>query len=94
MKGNQYGKHSGNQTTFRILEDKINYQPEVCLLFHHFHLCSTRPGKLLLESATVNNKQNLQSILIIDSALRITANQHQVIFAALSPNGNALLSHI
>ncbi|WP_032114996.1 anthranilate synthase component 1 [Candidatus Arsenophonus nilaparvatae] len=81
-----------NQTTFRILENKINYQPEVCLLFHH--LCSNRPGTLLLESATVNNKQNLQSILIVDSALRITANQQQVTFAALSPNGNALLSHI
>ncbi|CAA2930344.1 hypothetical protein [Arsenophonus endosymbiont of Bemisia tabaci] len=53
----------------------------------------------MLESAIVNNKQNLQSILIVDSALRIIAKQQQVTFAALSTNalstnGNALLSHI
>ncbi|WGL94286.1 anthranilate synthase component 1 [Arsenophonus nasoniae] len=81
-----------NQTTFRILENRINYQPEPCLLFHH--LCNNRPGTLLLESAAVNNKQNLQSILIVNSALRITSNQQQVTFTSLSTNGNALLSYI
>lgn len=69
-----------NQTTFRILENRINYQPEPCLLFHH--LCNNRPGTLLLESAAVNNKQNLQSILIVNSTLRITSNQQQVTFTS------------
>ncbi|HGJ5891526.1 MAG TPA: anthranilate synthase component 1 [Arsenophonus apicola] len=81
-----------NQTTFCILQNEINYHPEPCLLFQH--LCNNDSDTLLLESAAVDSKQNQQSILIVNSALRITANQQQVSFAALSPNGNALLSHI
>ncbi|HGJ5876569.1 MAG TPA: hypothetical protein ACHBX0_09485 [Arsenophonus sp.] len=75
-----------------MLENKINYQPNPCLLFHH--LCRKRSATLLLDCTVVSNKQNLQSILIVDSALCITTNQQQVIFTAPTPNGNALLAHI
>ncbi|MFS1563608.1 MAG: hypothetical protein ACL7AX_08675 [Candidatus Arsenophonus phytopathogenicus] len=38
----------------------------------------------MLESATVNNKQNLQSILIVDSALRITATNSKLLLPLLA----------
>ncbi|MCW2483304.1 chorismate-binding protein, partial [Candidatus Symbiopectobacterium sp. NZEC135] len=50
-----------------------------------------RPTTLLLESAEIDSKQDLKSLLIIDSALRITALGQQVSIQALTANGATLL---
>ncbi|PHM45451.1 anthranilate synthase component I [Xenorhabdus mauleonii] len=64
------------------------YKTDPTLLFHQ--LCNNRPATLLLESAEIQSKNNIKSILIIDSAMRITANGYQVTFEALTPNGKNL----
>ncbi|CUX95786.1 Anthranilate synthase component 1 [Candidatus Mikella endobia] len=54
-------------------------------------LCGTRPATLLLESAEIDKKHDLESMIIIDSALRIISIGQTVIIKAISTNGYALL---
>ncbi|MEX0632051.1 hypothetical protein M8494_08525 [Serratia ureilytica] len=72
-----------------LLKAQASYRGDPTTIFHQ--LCGARPATLLLESAEINSKQNLQSLLVIDSALRITALGHTVSVQALSANGAALL---
>ncbi|MCW1000648.1 hypothetical protein OJ918_12200, partial [Streptococcus anginosus] len=46
----------------------------------------------MLESAQIDTKANLKSLLIVDSALRISANKNQVTVDALSLNGQYILA--
>ncbi|RZH69805.1 anthranilate synthase component I, partial [Staphylococcus aureus] len=62
---------------------------EPALLFNT--LCENKHHTLLLESAQVDTKANLKSLLIVDSALRISAVKNQVTIDTLSVNGQALL---
>lgn len=72
-----------------LLKAQAGYRGDPTTIFHQ--LCGARPATLLLESAEINSKQNLQSLLVIDSALRITALGHTVSVQALTANGAALL---
>lgn len=72
-----------------LLKAQASYRGDPTTIFHQ--LCGARPATLLLESAEINSKQNLQSLLVIDSALRITALGHTVSVQALTANGAALL---
>ncbi|OSN05704.1 anthranilate synthase component 1 [Lonsdalea iberica] len=72
-----------------LLRAKAEYRDDPSAIFHQ--LCGARPATLLLESAEVDSKQNLQSLLIVDSALRITAMGTQVSVQALTANGASLL---
>lgn len=56
------------------------------------HICADRPATLLLESAEIDNKQGIKSVMIVDSALRITALQTTVTITSFSANGTSLLS--
>lgn len=67
----------------------LPYIADPPLLFNT--LCEKRPYTLLLESAQVDTKANLKSLLIVDSALRISAVKNAVTIDALSTNGQALL---
>lgn len=55
-------------------------------------LCADRPATLLLESADIDSKDDLKSLLLVDSALRITALGDTVTIDALTDNGQSLLS--
>lgn len=80
------------QTTkpaLELLTSDAIYHQNPTALFHQ--LCGARPATLLLESADIDNKDNLQSWLLVDSALRITAMGDTVTIQALSANGAALL---
>lgn len=72
-----------------IFTGQTAYRSDSTAIFHQ--LCGDRPATLLLDSAEINSKQNLKSLLIIDSALRITAQERCVTVQALTPNGAALL---
>jgi hypothetical protein len=48
-------------------------------------------GNLLLESADIDSKDDLKSLLLVDSALRITALGDTVTIQALTQNGASLL---
>jgi len=54
-------------------------------------LCGARPATLLFESAEIDSKQDLKSLLVVDSALRFTALGRQVSVQALTSNGASLL---
>ncbi|KAA9001837.1 anthranilate synthase component 1 [Affinibrenneria salicis] len=75
--------------TLELLRAQAAYRDDPSAIFHQ--LCGARPSTLLLESAEVDNKQNLQSLLVVDSALRITALGPVVTLQALTENGHALL---
>ncbi|SPZ59407.1 Anthranilate synthase component 1 [Serratia quinivorans] len=73
----------------KLLKAEASYRGDPTTIFHQ--LCGARPATLLLESAEINSKQNLQSLLVIDSALRITALGRTVTLHALTANGAAML---
>ncbi|MGM3173195.1 anthranilate synthase component 1 [Dickeya lacustris] len=77
------------QPEIELLKADAQYRNDPSAMFHQ--LCANRPATLLLESAEIDSKQNLQSLLIVDSALRITALGQQVSIEALTPNGASLL---
>ncbi|MDU5714677.1 MAG: anthranilate synthase component 1 [Citrobacter freundii] len=65
------------------------YRENPTSLFHQ--VCGARPATLLLESADIDSKDDLKSLLLVDSALRITALGDTVTIQALSANGASLL---
>ncbi|MGY5956901.1 anthranilate synthase component 1 [Kosakonia sp. BK9b] len=72
-----------------LLTSNAVYRSNPTALFHQ--LCNNRPATLLLESADIDSKNDLKSLLLVDSALRITALGDTVTIKALSTNGAALL---
>jgi anthranilate synthase component 1 len=78
-----------SRPNLELLTAEACYRDDPTAIFSQ--LCGARPATLLLESADVTSKQNLQSLLVIDSALRITALGRQVSVQALTSNGASLL---
>lgn len=78
-----------NKLDLHISKVAVNYHNDPIIFFER--LCSQRPATLLLESAEINSKKNLKSLIIVDSALRITALQREVTIDVLTNNGHALL---
>ena len=76
--------------TLELLTCEGAYRDNPTALFHQ--LCGDRPATLLLESADIDSKDDLKSLLLVDSALRITALGDTVTIQALSGNGEALLT--
>ncbi|SBT81896.1 Anthranilate synthase component 1 [secondary endosymbiont of Trabutina mannipara] len=72
-----------------VLYARANYNTNSIAIFNK--LCGNRPATLLLESAEIDKKNDIESIIIIDSALRITSLGQTVIIKAISRNGYALL---
>lgn len=67
----------------------VGYYNDPTKIFNH--ICAGRSATLLLESAEIDNKQGIKSVMIVDSALRITALDTHVTIVALSQNGASLL---
>lgn len=57
-------------------------------------LTAQSPYSLLLESAEIDSKDNLKSLLLVDAALRIECNAQQVVIKAVSSNGAVLLPYL
>lgn len=75
--------------TLKQLQHSIHYHNDPTEIFNQ--LCAQRTATLLLESAEIDNKQGIKSVMIIDAALRITALNNQVTIVALTENGASLL---
>ncbi|WCE28510.1 anthranilate synthase component 1 [Vibrio sp. SCSIO 43137] len=75
-----------------IVSLSVPYTADPTRLFQA--LCSGKQNSLLLESADIDSKQDLKSMLLIDAALRIECNGNQVTFSALSDNGRHALTRI
>ncbi|AZP36411.1 Anthranilate synthase component 1 [Candidatus Annandia adelgestsuga] len=73
-----------------LIIKNIKYKKNPTLIFNK--ICNIKSSTLLLESSDINNKCNLKSLIIIDSAIRIISNNNYVLLISLSKNGNNLLS--
>ncbi|XTZ40291.1 anthranilate synthase component 1 [Salmonella enterica] len=76
-------------TALELLTCNARYRGNPTALFHQ--LCGARPATLLLESADIDSKDDLKSLLLVDSALRISALGDTVTIKALTTNGASLL---
>src|SRR5690606_1813285 len=77
------------KTKLELLTCEAIYRHNPTALFQQ--VCGARPATLLLESADIDSKDDLKSLLLVDSALRITALGDTVTIQALSENGASLL---
>ncbi|MGF1769299.1 anthranilate synthase component 1 [Enterovibrio makurazakiensis] len=57
-------------------------------------VCQDRPYSLLLESAEVDSKQDLKSLMLIDAAVRIVCRDRTVELEAKTKNGRNVLSAV
>ena len=53
-----------------------------------------KPNSLLLESAEIDSKDSVKSLILVDCALRIVCQGNQVSVTALSNNGQQLLNYL
>lgn len=78
-----------NAYEIEIIQRKARYHIDPTKIFNH--LCGSKPATLLLETAEINKKNDLESIMIIDSAIRISSKNNLVELTALSENGANIL---
>ncbi len=77
---------------FNVTKQSLPYIDDPTHLF--YGLCNNRANTLLLESADINSKQNLKSMLLVDAAVKIECHGKQVYFEALTDNGKQALEAI
>lgn len=70
-----------SQYQIELLHAQAPYRPDPTAMFNQ--LCGARPATLLLESAEIDKKHDLKSMMVVDSALRITALGQTVTLQAL-----------
>lgn len=71
------------------LSDTANYQADPLAVYHK--ICGDSNHNLLLESAEIDKKHQLKSLLLTDAALKIVCEANKVTFTALTTNGKAAL---
>ncbi|WP_206483925.1 anthranilate synthase component 1 [Thalassotalea sp. G2M2-11] len=81
--------HNTDIGSVSTLSSKARYQADPLTLFKK--LCGDRQNNLLLESAEIDKKHQLKSLLLIDAAVKIVCQGAQVTFSALTVNGEAAL---
>ncbi len=80
-----------NQMTATVctLMDNANYQSDPLSVYQL--LCHNKKNNLLLESAEIDQKHLLKSLLLTDAALKIVCHGNTVTYNALTLNGQAAL---
>lgn len=58
------------------------------------HICANNSNTMLLESAEIDSKNHLQSLILVDAALKLTCSGDTVSARALNDNGKPLLSFL
>lgn len=76
----------------QITQQPLPYYADTAAMFHQ--LCHAHPHTLLLDSAEIQSKNSLKSLLFAKSTLHIFCDERQVTFAALTDNGKVLLPQI
>lgn len=71
------------------LRMKLPYQADTLALYKR--LCSPKQPSLLLDSAEIQSRQNLKSLLMVNAAVQFTCQGQTVTIEALTNNGAALL---
>lgn len=81
-----------NKYVFQTIQIDAPYHSNPAAAF--YKLCGDKKSTLLLESAEINKKYQLKSMMIIDTAIRITAYKKIVIYEAMTKNGKNILDKI
>lgn len=76
----------------QIQQTSMPYFADTTSLYHT--LCGNRPHTLLLDSAEIQSKNSLKSLLFAQSALHISCMGQTVYFEPLTPNGKAVIPQI
>ena len=82
-------KEQGRLETIHL---EVPYSEDPTRLFQV--LCADKTNSLLLESADIDSKEDLKSMLLIDAAVRIVCRDHDVTFEALTDNGQQVIKRI
>lgn len=80
------------QHQIKVVHRTVPYTQNPTDIFHT--LCADKKDSLLLESAEIESKQNLKSLLLVDAAVRIECRGETVTLTAQSDNGRELLTHV
>lgn len=70
----------------------VEYQQDPLPAYRH--ICAVSQYSLLLESAEIDSKNSLKSMMLIDAALRIECHGLTVTVTAISDNGAELLPYL
>lgn len=81
-----FEQQSGQLTTLQV---SLPYQADTFALFQR--VCGHFPHTMLLDSAEVNSRQNLKSLVMVTAALQLTCHAQTVHIKALTANGQQLL---
>lgn len=76
----------------KITQQNVTYHNDPTAVFAT--LCRDKTATLLLESAEIQSKNSLTSLLFLQSSLKIICNAQKVTFIALNENGLCLLPYI
>ncbi|GAB2694546.1 anthranilate synthase component 1 [Aliiglaciecola aliphaticivorans] len=75
-----------------IAETIVKHGPYVAdPLSAYQQLCHNKTNTLLLESAEIDSKDNLKSLILLDAALKLTCHGHSVFIQGLNDNGISVL---
>lgn len=87
--------HFTHQSALVAIHRTCHYHDDPTQIFYNLCMQGKAQGKqnsLLLESAEIDSKENLKSLLLVDAAVRIECRGNQVECIAQTPNGEALLA--
>ncbi len=75
--------------TVQVQQIPLPYYADTTVAF--YHLCHDKPHTLLLDSAEIQSKNSLKSLLFAKSAMHIFCDGQSVTFTALTENGKAVI---
>jgi len=84
--------NTNNTGSVNTLIDDCLYQADPLSVYRL--LCQNKKNNILLESAEIDKKHLLQSLLLTNAAVKIVCNGQSVTFSALSLNGDAALEFV
>lgn len=80
------------QAFIAVTAQPIPYYADTTAIFNT--LCQPNSNSLLLDSAEIGSKNSLQSLILVNAAVKITCLGHNVTFKALNKNGKQVLKEI
>ena len=80
------------QAFIAVTAQPIPYYADTTAIFNT--LCQPNSNSLLLDSAEIGSKNSLQSLILVNAAVKITCLGHNVTFKALNENGKQVLKEI
>ena len=80
------------QAFIAVTAQPVPYYADTTAVFNT--LCQPNSNSLLLDSAEIGSKNSLQSLILVNAAVKITCLGHNVTFKALNENGKQVLKEI